>query len=259
MTRGQARADYRFGYLGRSPAILRHMVAHPHRSRSRRRHRRAHRARSAACAPCSRRPAARRCAGATAALPASPRSSCRSSFRPRAPARSGAGSRAAFDPFDHERVAARAHRHAAADRPVGAEDPHAEGDRHAPSTPARSISTRSPTCRPTRRTRAHGAARHRPVDRRHLSPVLPRPRRCLAGRRPRAAGGGAPRASRCRRARPAKEMIAARRAVAAVARRWRRVCCGPIIAPSKAARSPRRAELTTPGCAASARGSTANE
>src|SRR6185369_2168435 len=33
-------------------------------------------------------------------------------------------------------------------------------------------------------------ARHRAVDRRHLSAVLPRQRRCLAGRRSRLAGGG---------------------------------------------------------------------
>ena len=48
------------------------------------------------------------------------------------------------------------------------------------------------------RRRACGAdrdARHRAVDRRYLSAVLPRPCRCLAGRRPRLAGSGAHRAS----------------------------------------------------------------
>ena len=39
--------------------------------------------------------------------------------------------------------------------------------------------------------RAHRAARHRPLDRRHLSAVLPRQRRRLAGRRSRVAGVGA--------------------------------------------------------------------
>ena len=43
--------------------------------------------------------------------------------------------------------------------------------------------------------RADRAARHRAVDRRHLSAVLPRQCRRLAGRRPRGAGGGAHRAS----------------------------------------------------------------
>ena len=49
---------------------------------------------------------------------------------------------------------------------------------------------------------ADRGARHRPLDRRHLSAVLPRPRRHLARRRPRSARGGATAARTRRRARP---------------------------------------------------------
>ena len=81
------------------------------------------------------------------------------------------------------------------------------------------------------RRRARGAdraARHRAVDRRHLSAVLPRPCRRLAGRRPRA----------CRRRRASRSACGSGR----TPRRWpsspkhggrgagwRRICCGPII------------------------------
>ena len=50
--------------------------------------------------------------------------------------------------------------------------------------------------------RADRAARHRPVDRGHLSAVLPGPWRRLAGRRPRGAGSDAARARTSTRARP---------------------------------------------------------
>ena len=53
------------------------------------------------------------------------------------------------------------------------------------SIAATSICPRWSTNRPTSARRADLAARHRPVDRRHLSPLLPRPRRHLAGRRSR--------------------------------------------------------------------------
>ena len=76
-------------------------------------------------------------------------------------------------------------------RTVGTENPHAQGDRKG---------DRSRRARPSRaggdagRRGACGAdrgARHRPLDRRHLSSVLPRPWRRLARRRPRVARGGA--------------------------------------------------------------------
>ena len=53
---------------------------------------------------------------------------------------------------------------------------------------------------------ADRAARHRAVDRRHLSAVLPRPCRRLAGRRPRAAGGGAHRVRAAQRGRTPRTM-----------------------------------------------------
>ena len=88
-----------------------------------------------------------------------------------------------LDPLDHGRCARG--RQACARRPVGAEDPHPEGDRQR-STAARSIfrAARKPADEGARG--ADRAARHRALDRRHLSPVLPRPCRRLAGRRPRA-------------------------------------------------------------------------
>ena len=92
----------------------------------------------------------------------------------------------AFDPFDHAAVLR-------ARRP-GSPAPACRRRKSARSR--RSRSDRSRRARPRRargqagRRGACGAdrgARHRPVDRRHLSAVLPRPCRRLAGRRPRAA------------------------------------------------------------------------
>ena len=102
--------------------------------------------------------------------------------------------------------AAGARRQARAARPVAAQDQVDQGDRACDRQGRHRLSTRSPPWRPTRRTRAGRAARHRAVDRRHLSAVLPRPCRRLAGRRPRLAGGGAHRASACGSGRMPKAM-----------------------------------------------------
>ena len=67
-------------------------------------------------------------------------------------ARSGDGSTAAFDPLDHAAVLRARAGQARARRAVGAEDPHAQGDRQGASTAASSIFRARSTCRPTRRT-----------------------------------------------------------------------------------------------------------
>ena len=136
------------------------------------------------------------------------------------------------------RGAPRAHRQARAARPVGAQDQDDQGDRQG----GRQGPHRS------RRGRQHGgrrracgadrAARHRPVDRRHLSAVLPRPCRRLAGRRPRRAGSGA---HRLRPAQAAGRQGAgqARRSLAAVARRGGASALG-LLSRGEAARGSRR-------------------
>ena len=77
--------------------------------------------------------------------------------------------------------------------------------------------------------RADGRSRHRPVDGRHLSLVMPRSCRCLAGRRPRLAGSG--------KARLLATGTADRQGDAGHwpnpggrGAPWRRGCCGRIIA-----------------------------
>ena len=82
---------------------------------------------------------------------------------------------------------------------------------------------------------AHRAARHRALDRRHLSVDLPGPCRRLAGRRPRAAGGRAHRVrARQRGRRPRRWGRSPSNGGRGAG--WRRACCGPIIAPSNGAR-----------------------
>ena len=124
------------------------------------------------------------------ASPAWPPSSWRNSFRPPAPARSGDGWPTAFDPVRAGGHPARPRDAAGAARAVRAQNPRAEGNR--PRRPARR--TRAGNAgRPSRRygaRRADGRSWHRPVDGRHLSLVMPRSCRCLAGRRPCLAGSG---------------------------------------------------------------------
>ena len=188
--------------------------------------------------PCFAKAGRRRCAGAKADLPASPRSSCSQQLSTASAAAIWGRLAAAFDPFHHGARAPRARRpslqrlglsapkirtlKAIARRDRQRRDRSRRARRHADADEAHSG--------------AHRAARHRPVDRRHLSPrsasAMPTP--------------GRPAISRCRRRRASRSSLRtrpdrqadghARRDLAAVARRWRRVCCGPIIAPSRGAK-----------------------
>ena len=203
---------------------------HPHRSRSRSRHRGADRARSALGAVSASAPGGRRCAAARAAC--GPRADHRVATglgrERRRDLRPPRGDRRSVRPH---RGAARAQGQAPARRPVECEDQDAEGNRQGDRETARSISMRSPTFRPTTRMRAlDAAARHRPVDRRHLSARLPRPCRRLAGGRPRAAGSRARRLRSAQRVRPPRRWARSPKAGGPSARS-RRGCCGPTIAP----------------------------
>ncbi len=167
-----------------------HVVLHPHRSRSRCRDR----------PPGRRRSALRHGAGAgrAAAAAAAAGRLCRPGL--------DRGLAAALDrqresdlgtahrgvrSVRPRRGAARAFGQARARRPVGAEDSHAQSDRqgHRSRRPRSARAGRQTGRRGARR--ADRGARHRPLDRRHLSSVLPRPCRRLAGRRPRVARGDA--------------------------------------------------------------------
>ena len=86
-------------------------------------------------------------------------------------------------------------------------------------------------------------ARHRPVDRRHLSAVLPRPCRRLAGGRPRPAGSGAA-AVQAENASDHERDAAAGGAVASMARAPPPTCCGPTIAPPSSATARRSRWMT---------------
>ena len=95
---------------------------------------------------------------------------------------------AAFDPFHHDTVLQGAHRQAQAARAVGRQDQVDPRDRQGGGAGAhRSGPRRRHGCR-RRPRRAHRAARHRTMDRRYLSLVLPRPCRCVSRRRPGGAG-----------------------------------------------------------------------
>ena len=86
--------------------------------------------------------------------------------------------------------------------------------------------------RPSRRygaRRADGRSWHRPVDGRHLSLVMPRSCRCLAGRRPCPAGSGKARLRACRHGRPPRRCKPWPNPGGRGAP-WRRGCCGRITA-----------------------------
>ena len=142
---------------------------------------------------CWRRPACPACAGATAGFAGL----CRDRLRPAAfdrqrRARSGAGCCGGVRSVPSRRAAARARRaswrgsacrgrRSRRMKAIGAAIAKGQIDLDAVAAHGGRRGAR----------RADRAARHRPVDRRHLSAVLPRQRRRLAGRRPRAAGSGA--------------------------------------------------------------------
>ena len=195
-----------------------HAVLHPHRSRSRCRDRRADRRRSAL----RRRAGARRAAAAAAAGGRI----CRAGLDRGLAAVSTASAKAiwgrlteALDPLDHAAVLrarparlARAGLSAPKIRTLKALAKAIDRGARRSSRAGRQIGRRGAR-------RADLAARHRSVDRRHLSPVLPRPRRRLAGRRPRLARGR-PQLLLALKTRPTTQGHgAARRGLAAVARR----------------------------------------
>ena len=178
----------------------------------------------------------RRCGGGKAALLGSPPRWCRNSCRPRVPPRSGAGWLLLSIRSSPQRSSGRA-RHGWQRLGLSApkiralkEIARAVAGGKLAARDAQPISRRRSACG------AYRGARHRSVDRRHLFVGLPRPCRCLAGRRPCLAGGG-PACFRLARAADDEGNGAARRAMAAVACLSRPACYGPIIAPSKAARA----------------------
>ncbi len=97
---------------------------------------------------------------------------------------------AAFDPFHHDTIRRNPRRPSGPARTVGGEDqdPEEPGARNRRGT-AQSRRAGERGCR-RRAPYIDFAARHRPVDRRRLPAVLPRPWRRLAGRRSRRAGSG---------------------------------------------------------------------
>ena len=127
-------------------------------------------------------------------MPGSPRSSAASNCPPRVRRRSGRRVSAAFDPFHHDAL-----RRARADRlgRLGLSAAKIKTLKNlARELAAERLESRSAGERGRRRRAQHAdrAARHRPLDRRRLSAVLPRPWRCVAGRRSRRAGSGQDRA-----------------------------------------------------------------
>jgi hypothetical protein len=206
----------------------------PIRSRSRRSHSLCGPIR--ALCPSWRKPANPRSGAASPVFPASPGSSAASNCRPPAPARSGAGCRRPSIPSITIRSAARAPTGSA-----GSACPQPRSNRsrrlRMRSRRASSISTISVRATPTppmpRLIEMHGIG---PVDRRHLSAVLPRPCRCVAGRRSRLAGIGAYRA---RLGGPAQRQgtDGDRRRMAALARRGGASALGAIIMWSSGARA----------------------
>ena len=127
---------------------------------------------------------------------------------------------AAFDPFHHDTVrAARTDKLARlglSARQDQVDPGNRQGRRQRPASISTAVGNMDADAAHAALTALHGIG---PVDRRHLSAVLPRPCRCLAGRRSRGAGSRAHRASGCASAPDAKAADQARRGLAALARR----------------------------------------
>ncbi len=123
----------------------------------------------------------------------------------------------AFDPFDHAAVLRARSPQARARRPLRAENSHAQGHRKSHRSRRARSSRAGREAGGRGSCRAHRGSWHRPLDRRHLSSVLPRPCRRLARRRSGVAGGDAA-AARARDAPDPERDGTARRIVAAMAR-----------------------------------------
>ena len=204
---------------------------HPHRGRSRRGARRADAA-DPRFARWWRRRGGRRCGGGLTALPGSPQSSCRSSFRPRARARSGAGL---------PRPSIRS-----SPRPFCGRAPH--GWRGSACRRRKSNRSRKSPAPSARGDLALASLGDMPADAAHAALTAVHGigpwtadiylLSCLGHADAWPAGDlalqEAARLAFGLRARPtAKEMTALAEAWRPLARAWRRACCGPIIAPSK--------------------------
>ncbi len=180
-------------------------------------------------APVSSAPGGRRCGAARADSRGWRRSSWRSRSRSRAPPRSTAASSRSRDPFDHASVL-----RARKDKllRVGLSNAKVKTLKEiAKAIEAKHIDL-ARARRHAGRRRACGAgraARHRPVDRRHLSARLHRPCGRVAGRRSRAAGSRAHRLRSAASGRPPRRWARSPNAGGPIAR-WRRGCCGPTIA-----------------------------
>ena len=177
-----------------------------------------------------KKPAPSPCAGARPALPGCAPSSAASSSRPPAPPPSAPGCSPPSIRFITTRCARRAPTSSS-----GSASPRPRSNRSARS--ARPIAKGQHRSRRGRQhgrrrraRRAHRAARRRPLVRRHLSVVLPRPCRCLSGRRSRRAGIRAHCASACASDRTPRRSARWPRPGGPGAA-WRRICCGPTITP----------------------------